>query len=208
MGQAKIETGSDKAEIIGETENNSTLTLLVNDKEIGKTLAKDGKFKFNIKELKSGENKFIIKVTDEAGNVGEQKEVIVVYTPPPIEAPKTTETPKPVETKIEEPAPTPPPIPSETISQKNAVKSAKSYLGYSAFSHDGLVAQLEYEQYSHADAVYGADNSGADWNEQAAKSAKQYMEYSAFSRGSLIEQLKYEKYTQEQAEYGANAVGL
>lgn len=100
------------------------------------------------------------------------------------------------------------PISSETVSQKNAVKQAKAYLGYSAFSHDGLVAQLEYEKFSHADAVYGTDNSGANWNEQASKSAKKYMEYSAFSRGSLIEQLKYNKFTQEQAEYGANAVGL
>lgn len=98
--------------------------------------------------------------------------------------------------------------PNETVSQKNAVKKAKSYLDFSAFSHDGLVEQLEYEQFSHADAVYGADNSGADWNEQAAKKAKSYMEYSAFSRGSLIEQLIYEKFTPEQAEYGANAVGL
>lgn len=108
------------------------------------------------------------------------------------------------------PATTPaaPAAPSETVSQKNAVKSAKSYLDFSAFSHDGLVEQLEYEQFSHADAVYGADNSGANWNEQAAKSAKSYMEYSAFSRGSLIEQLMYEKFTPEQAEYGANAVGL
>ncbi len=100
------------------------------------------------------------------------------------------------------------PVSSETVSQKNAVRQAKAYLGYSAFSHDGLVAQLEYEKFSHADAVYGADNSGANWNEQAAKSAKNYMEYSAFSRGSLIEQLKHEKFTQAQAEYGANAVGL
>ena len=81
-------------------------------------------------------------------------------------------------------------------------------MSYTAFSHDGLVAQLEYEKFSHDDAVYGADNSGGNWNEQAAKSAKQYMEYSAFSRGSLIDQLKYSKFTQEQAEYGANAVGL
>src|SRR3990167_11147909 len=86
------------------------------------------------------------------------------------------------------------PVSSETISQKNAVKKAKSYLGYSAFSHDGLVAQFEYEQFSHADAVYGADNSGANWNEQAAKKAKSYMDMSAYSRGSLIEQLKYEKF--------------
>lgn len=98
--------------------------------------------------------------------------------------------------------------PTETVSQKNAVSKAKSYLGYSAFSHGGLVTQLEYEQFSHSDAVYGADNSGANWNEQAAKKAKSYLEYSAFSRGSLIQQLKFEKFTQAQAEYGANAVGL
>ncbi len=97
---------------------------------------------------------------------------------------------------------------SETVSQRNALAKAKSYLSYTAFSHDGLVAQLEYEQFSHEDSVYGSDNSGANWDEQAAKKAKSYMEYSAFSRGSLIDQLKYDKFTQEQAEYGANAVGL
>ncbi len=119
--------------------------------------------------------------------------------------PATTQASTPTPAKAEY---KPTPISSETVSQKNAVRSAKSYLDYSAFSHDGLVAQLEYGQFSHADAVYGADNSGANWNEQAAKSAKSYMEYSAFSRGSLIEQLKYGKFTQVQAEYGANAVGL
>lgn len=109
------------------------------------------------------------------------------------------------------PTPTPAPAPitnSETVSQKSAVRKAISYLGYAAFSYDGLVAQLEYDQFSHADAVYGADNSGADWNEQAAKKAKSYMGYSAFSRGGLVAQLEYDQFTQAQAEYGANAVGL
>lgn len=100
------------------------------------------------------------------------------------------------------------PASNETASQSNAVRSAKSYLDYTAFSHDGLVEQLEYDQYSHADAVYGADNSGANWYEQATKSAEQYMEYSAFSRGGLIDQLKYDGYTQTQEEHGADAVGL
>ena len=99
-------------------------------------------------------------------------------------------------------------VSNETVSQTNAVEKAQSYLNYTAFSHDGLVAQLEYDQFSNADAVYGADNSGADWDEEAAKAAKSYMSYSAFSRGSLIAQLEYDKFTQEQAEYGANAVGL
>jgi peptidoglycan hydrolase-like protein with peptidoglycan-binding domain len=95
-----------------------------------------------------------------------------------------------------------------TVSQQNALRAAQNYLNYTAFSHDGLVAQLEYDQFSSADATYGADNSGADWNAEAAKAAKQYMSYTAFSRGSLIAQLEYDKFTQAQAEYGANAVGL
>lgn len=115
---------------------------------------------------------------------------------------------QPTQTQAQsEPEPEPE-TPSETVSQKNAVRSAKAYLDYSAFSYNGLIEQLEYEQFSHADAVYGADNSGADWLEQAAKSAEAYMEYSSFSRGGLIEQLKYEGFTQAQAEHGANAVGL
>jgi len=121
---------------------------------------------------------------------------------------KTETIPTSDEEKVEAPEDEPTPTLIETVSQKNAVRAAQSYLNYTAFSRDGLVAQLEYEQFSHADAVYGADNSGANWNEQAAKAAKSYMGYSAFSRGSLIEQLKYDKFTQAQAEYGANAVGL
>lgn len=129
---------------------------------------------------------------------------VVTQTQKPVaSAPASTPTPAPV------PAPAPAPATnSGTVSQQNAVRKAISYLNYSAFSHDGLVAQLEYDQFSHADAVYGADNSGADWNEQAAAKAKSYMSYSAFSRGSLIAQLEYDKFTQSQAEYGANAVGL
>lgn len=95
-----------------------------------------------------------------------------------------------------------------TVSQKNALNKAKSYLSYASFSHDGLVDQLVYEQFSTEDATYAADNVGADWNEQAADKAKEYMSYSSFSRGGLIDQLEYEKFTPDQAAYGANAVGL
>ena len=134
-----------------------------------------------------------------------------VPSPTATSVPTPTATPEPVATPTPEPTATPIPTAtatSETVSQRNAVRKAKSYLDYSAFSRDGLVEQLEYEGFSHADAVYGADNSGADWYEQAVRKAQSYMEYSAFSRGSLIEQLKYEGFTQAQAEYGADAVGL
>ena len=97
---------------------------------------------------------------------------------------------------------------SENVNQSNARRAAASYLNYSAFSRVGLIKQLEYEGYSHADAVYGTDAQNADWNAQAAKAAKSYLEYTAFSRSGLIEQLKYEGYTESEAIYGVNTTGL
>lgn len=98
--------------------------------------------------------------------------------------------------------------PEATISQQNALRSAESYLEYSAFSHSGLVAQLEYEGFSAEDATWGVDRVSVDWNEQAAKSAESYLEYSAFSRSGLVDQLLYEGFTPEQAEYGVSQTGL
>ncbi|WP_207707154.1 Ltp family lipoprotein [Acetobacterium wieringae] len=97
--------------------------------------------------------------------------------------------------------------PQLTIGQKNALSKAKSYLDFTAFSHSGLIAQLEYEGYSTEDSSYAADNCGADWNEQAAKKAKSYLDFSSFSRDGLIDQLLYEGYTSDQAEYGVTQVG-
>ena len=95
----------------------------------------------------------------------------------------------------------------ETLGQKNALASAKSYLKHSSFSYKGLVEQLEFEGYSNSDATYAVDNCGADWNEQAAKSAQSYMSHSSFSREGLIEQLEFEGFTHEQALYGVKSVG-
>lgn len=97
--------------------------------------------------------------------------------------------------------------PQVTMGQKNALSQAKSYLSFSAFSYTGLIKQLEFEGFTNEEATYGADNCGADWNEQAAKSAKSYLDFSSFSRSGLIKQLEYEGFTAEQAEYGATAVG-
>lgn len=95
-----------------------------------------------------------------------------------------------------------------TKAQENAVKKAKSYLNYSAFSRKGLIEQLEFEGFTNEEAVYGVDNVGADWNEQAVKKAKSYLSYSSFSRKGLIEQLEFEGFTHEQAVYGVEQNGL
>lgn len=95
-----------------------------------------------------------------------------------------------------------------TVSQKNAIKKAESYLDYTAFSRSGLIKQLEFEGFSKDDATYGVDSITANWDEQAAKKAQSYLDYSSFSRQGLIDQLKYEGFTQAQAEYGVSQVGL
>lgn len=82
-----------------------------------------------------------------------------------------------------------------TLSQKNALKKAKSYLEFSGFSRSGLIKQLEFEKFSSADAIYAVDNCGANWNEQAIKKAKSYLDYSSFSAQGLIDQLKFEGFT-------------
>lgn len=94
-----------------------------------------------------------------------------------------------------------------TLGEKNALSTANSYLRTMAFSYSGLIDQLEYEGYTTTEAIYGAENCGADWNEQAAKMAKSYINTMSFSRSGLINQLKYEGFTAEQAQYGASAVG-
>ncbi len=117
-------------------------------------------------------------------------------------------------TAKENSSPTPTPIKaisdsqSVTIGEQNALKKAKSYLAYSAFSREGLIDQLEYEGFTNKESVYGVDNCGANWNEQALKKAKSYLDYSSFSRSGLISQLEYEGFTHDQAVYGADSVGL
>ncbi len=97
--------------------------------------------------------------------------------------------------------------PDMTLGQKNAMKSAESYIDIMAFSYTGLIEQLEYEGYSTEEATFAADHCGADWMKEAEESAKSYMDTMSFSRDGLIEQLLYEGFTQEQAEHGVQSVG-
>ena len=48
----------------------------------------------------------------------------------------------------------------ESVGERNARKSAESYLGYSAFSRSGLIDQLEYEGFTTSQAEYGVDAAG------------------------------------------------
>ena len=94
-----------------------------------------------------------------------------------------------------------------TAGQIEALEQALTYLSVLPFSYDGLIEQLEYEDFSHADAVYAANNCGADWKEQAVLKAESYLESSSFSYEGLVSQLEYEGFTGQQAKYGAANCG-
>ena len=96
------------------------------------------------------------------------------------------------------------PVPTETVSQRNASRQAASYLRSSAFSRSGLIEQLEFEGFSLADATYGTDAQKADWNAQAVKKATSYLRTSAFSRTGLIKQLEFEGFSNAESVFGVD----
>lgn len=129
-------------------------------------------------------------------------------TEPPTTPPSETVPPE-TEPPTTQPPETEPPVTESkvTTGMRNALSSAKSYLRFMAFSYGGLIDQLEYEGYTNDEAIYAADNCGADWNEQALKSAKDYLDFTAFSYTGLIDQLEYEQFTPSQAKYAADNCG-
>lgn len=102
---------------------------------------------------------------------------------------------------------------SLTGPQRNAVRTAQSYLDIMGFSRKGLIEQLSSDAgsgYSVADATVAVDSLRVDWNLQAARKAKAYLEIMGFSCKGLIEQLSSragDGFTVEQATYGASQAG-
>ena len=96
-----------------------------------------------------------------------------------------------------------------TVSKNNseAKKQAEQYISIIAFSREGLIEQLEYEGFTHDEAVQGVDSCSVDWNNQALRKAKSYLDILAFSYSGLAEQLKIDGFTSEQAQYGVNNCG-
>lgn len=102
---------------------------------------------------------------------------------------------------------------SLTAAQRNAVRTANSYLKLKGFSRQGLIDQLSSEygdRFSVADATVAVDSLDIDWNTQAGRAAASYLKLKGFSCQGLIDQLSSQygdKYTVQQATYGANHAG-
>lgn len=87
---------------------------------------------------------------------------------------------------------------------EQARSKAQDYLGVMGFSHDGLVSQLAFDQFSQADAKQAVDSLNVDWNAQAATKAESYLSTMPFSCSGLVSQLKFDKFTKAQATFGAH----
>ncbi|MGW4940844.1 Ltp family lipoprotein [Actinoplanes sp. NPDC004185] len=128
-------------------------------------------------------------------------------TPPTVKPPTKAPTKAPTSTKAA-------PTRRVSLEEDNAIRSAQSYLRFSAFSRKGLIEQLSSdagEGYPLKTATRAVDSLHVNWKEQAYKSAKSYLKMSGFSRKGLIEQLESdagEGFTHSQAVYGVEKAGL
>lgn len=128
--------------------------------------------------------------------------------------PSTSSTPAVTHSQSTAPAPKPKPTPTYTVSQENAIRTAKGYLQYQAFSKKGLIQQLTSKYADHfprADARFAVNHLKVNWFREAVKAAKGYLKTQGFSHDGLVQQLqsKYgDQFTHRQAEYAAHAVGL
>jgi hypothetical protein len=106
------------------------------------------------------------------------------------------------------------PADTGTTSQRNALRSARSYLEFKGFSKKGLIRQLSSsagEGYPKADAVWAVAHLDVDWKEQAVKAGRSYLDMRPFSRAGLIQQLSSdagEGFTKAEAAYAADKLGL
>jgi Host cell surface-exposed lipoprotein len=114
----------------------------------------------------------------------------------PVDESATTTTQPPVEQ-----APTTTAEAAVPPEYQNALRAAENYLDVIAFSQQGLIEQLEFEEYSTEAAQWAVANVQVDWNEQAALKAADYLDLQAFSEGGLRDQLEFEGFTPEQIEF-------
>jgi hypothetical protein len=100
-----------------------------------------------------------------------------------------------------------------TGQEKNAIRAARNYLSFSAFSRLGLIQQLSSsagDGYPHMVAVAAVNSLKVNWNTEAVKAAKNYLKISSFSCSGLIQQLDSsagDQFTLAQAKYGAKKAG-
>ena len=122
--------------------------------------------------------------------------------------PAASQPPQQRKTQEPEPEAKAKPKPKLTVSQKQAIEAAESYLDTSHFSKKGLLHQLKFEEFPKAEAIYAVEHVEVNWTAEADEAAESYLDSGHFSYGTLLRQLKFEGFTDAQAAHGVKSVGL
>lgn len=87
---------------------------------------------------------------------------------------------------------------------ERAAARATSALEWSEYSYSGMKKYLENVGFSPEEALFGADNCGADWNEQAAERLEYYIGYfDEMTREEMLYALADDGFTDEEIAYAA-----
>ena len=94
-----------------------------------------------------------------------------------------------------------------TTEQDNALAAATAHLAATAFSRQGLIAQLELDGFEASDAIFAVDNVEVDWNEQCSRKAGDYISDPDFPMQDLMDLLASDGFTSEQIAYAVEMLG-
>lgn len=84
---------------------------------------------------------------------------------------------------------------------EGAVNSAKDYLKFIAASKTKIISFLKKKGFTEEEAIYGAENCGADWYDQALRMAMSYLNVQEFTYEQLALQLMIEGFTEDEIIY-------
>ena len=84
---------------------------------------------------------------------------------------------------------------------EGAVNSAKDYLKFMAASKTKIISFLKKQGFTEEEAIYGAENCGADWYDQALRMAMSYLNVQEFTYEQLALQLMIEGFTEDEIIY-------
>lgn len=84
---------------------------------------------------------------------------------------------------------------------EGAVNSAKDYLKFMAASKTKIISFLKKKGFTEEEAIYGAENCGADWYDQALRMAMSYLNVQEFTYEQLALQLMIEGFTEDEIIY-------
>lgn len=99
--------------------------------------------------------------------------------------------------------------PGDILTDRDPVVEAQRWVERGGYSRQWIINNLLNAGFTYEEAIYGVDNCGADWNEQAVRKAIEVLSELPRSRQHLINWLiQPELFTSDQAVYAADHCGV